>query len=110
MIVYANLHILQYIGKWPLSEEGAILPHSPHFAKRREEKYVKAVPRSAESLGSEFAIVKASLPISLRIIKGTETCYEKITTKIMEIFTIKLFAKIIKEQIFTSLLIIFTVI
>ena len=37
-------------------------------------------------------------------------CSEKISTKNKEFFTIKHFGKIIKEQIFTSLLIIFTLI
>ena len=61
-------------------------------------------------MNAAFAIVKAARRESLGIIKKTETCSVKISTKIKEIFTLKHFGKIIKEQIFTSLLIIFTLI
>ena len=61
-------------------------------------------------MNAAFAIVKAVRRESLGIIKKAETCSEKNSTKNKEIFTLKHFGKIIKEQIFTSLLIIFTLI
>ena len=61
-------------------------------------------------MNAAFAIVKVVRRESLGIIKKAETCSVKISTKSKEIFTLKHFGKIIKEQIFTSLLIIFTLI
>ena len=75
----------------------------------KSSKLVNAVSLPAQSVDFAFAIVKATRRESLGIIKKTEICFEKISTKNKEIFTIKHFGKIIKEQIFTSLLIIFTI-
>ncbi len=61
-------------------------------------------------MNAAFAIVKAARRKSLGIIKKAGTCSVKISTKSKEIFTLKHFGKIIKEQIFTSLLKIFTLI
>ena len=47
---------------------------------------------------------------NLGIIKTEEICSEKIPADFKEFFTIKHIGKIIKEQIFTGLLIIFTLI
>ena len=71
---------------------------------------VKAASLSAQSVRGAFAIVKATWREDLRIIKERKICSEKISTKNKEIFTILHLVKIISEQIFTSLLIIFTVI
>ena len=76
----------------------------------RKANLVNAVPRSAQSVHFEFAIVKAARRESLGIIKEAEICSEKISTKIKVISTFKHIVKTIKEQIFTILLIIFTVI
>ena len=65
---------------------------------------------SAQSLDGAFAIVKARLLESLGIIKTVEISSEKNATKIIEIFTFKYIVKTIKEQIFTGLLILFTLI
>ena len=46
-------------------------------------------------MNAAFAIVKAARRESLGIIKKTETCSVKISTKIKEIFTFKHFGKII---------------
>ena len=75
-----------------------------------KSKPVNAALLSAQSVDGAFAIVKARLLESLGIIKTTKICSEKNTTKSMEIFTFKHIVKTIKEIIFTSLLIIFTVI
>ena len=71
---------------------------------------VKAASLSAQSVRGAFAIVKATWREDLGIIKEREICSEKISTKNKEIFAIKHLVKIISEQIFTGLLIIFTVI
>ena len=57
-----------------------------------------------------FAIVKVARREDLGIIKERKIYSEKNSSKIKEIFTFKHIVKIIKEQIFTGLLIIFTVI
>ena len=67
----------------------------------RKANLVNAVPRSAQSVHFEFAIVKAARRESLGIIKTTDICSEKNSTKSKDIFTIKHIAKTIKEQIFT---------
>ena len=73
-------------------------------------KLVNAVLLSAQSVEGAFAIVKAARRKDLEIIKERKICSEKNSAKIKEIFTFKHIGKIIKEQIFTGLLIIFTVI
>ena len=77
---------------------------------RGNAKLVNAAPLSAQSVHGTFAIVKAARRESLGIIKIADICSEKNAMKIMDFFTFKHFGKTIKEQIFTSLLIIFTVI
>ena len=76
----------------------------------RKANLVNAVPRSAQIVDFAFAFVKASSLKSLGIIKTAEICSEKNSADFKEIFTIKHIGKIIKEQIFTGLLIIFTII
>ena len=90
---------------------------SPRFSGGRDwlnegerKNLVKAASLSAQSVRGAFAIVKATWREDLRIIKERKICSEKISTKNKEIFAIKHLGKIIKEQIFTGLLIIFTVI
>ena len=68
---------------------------------RREAKLVNAASLPAQSVNRAFAIVKAARRESLGIIKTTDICSEKNSTKSKEIFTIKHIAKTIKEQIFT---------
>ena len=65
---------------------------------------------SAQSVEGAFAIVKAARRKDLGIIKERKICSEKNSSKIKEFLTLKHIVKIIKEQIFTGLLIIFTVI
>ena len=60
-------------------------------------------------MNGAFAIVKAARRKDLGIIKTMEICSERIRMILMKNFTIKHIGKIIKEQIFTSLLIIFTI-
>ena len=60
-------------------------------------------------MNGAFAIVKAARRKDLGIIKKRKICSERIRMILMKNFTIKHFGKIIKEQIFTSLLIIFTI-
>ena len=74
------------------------------------ENLVNASPLSAQSVEGAFVIVKAARRKDLEIIKERKICSEKKSSKIKEIFTLKHIGKIIKEQIFTGLLIIFTVI
>ena len=74
------------------------------------ENLVNASSRSAQSVEGAFAIVKATWREDLGIIKEREICSVQIPMKSKEIFTFKHLGKIIKEQIFTRLLIIFTVI
>ena len=71
---------------------------------------VKAASLSAQSVRGAFAIVKAARREDLGIIKKREICSKKFLTNLKEIFAIKHLVKIISEQIFTGLLIIFTVI
>ena len=79
-------------------------------APARKAKLVNASSLSAQGVNGAFAIVKAARRKSLGIIKTMEICSERIRMILMKNFTIKHFGKIIKEQIFTPLLIIFTVI
>ena len=75
----------------------------------KSPKLVNAVLLSAQSMDFAFAIVKATRRESLGIIKKTEICSLKISMKSEKIITFKYLVKTIKEQIFTSLLIIFTI-
>ena len=72
-------------------------------------KLVNAASPPAQRVKTAFAIVKAARRKSLGIIKTMEICSERIRMILMKNFTIKHFGEIIKEQIFTSLLIIFTI-
>ena len=90
---------------------------APRFSGGRDwlnggerKNLVKAASRSAQSVRGAFAIVKATWREDLGIIKEREICSEQIPMKSKKIFTFKHLGKIIKEQIFTGLLIIFTVI
>ena len=90
---------------------------APRFSGGRDwlnggerKNLVKAASRSAQSVRGAFAIVKATWREDLGIIKEREICSEQIPMKSKKIFTFKHLGKIIKEQIFTRLLIIFTVI
>ena len=76
----------------------------------RKANLVNAVPHSAQRVDFAFAIVKERLLENLGIIRAAEICSEQISMKSKEMFTIKHIGKIIKEQIFTGLLIIFTLI
>ena len=71
---------------------------------------VKAASLSAQSVRGAFAIVKATWREDLGIIKERRICSVQIPMKSKKIFTFKHLVKIISEQIFTGLLIIFTVI
>ena len=71
---------------------------------------VNASLLTAQSVEGAFAIVKATWREDLGIIKKREICSVQIPMKSKKIFTFKHLGKIIKEQIFTGLLIIFTVI
>ena len=71
---------------------------------------VKAASLSAQSVRGAFAIVKAMGREDLGIIKERRICSVQIPMKSKKIFTFKHLVKIISEQIFTLLLIIFTVI
>ena len=73
-------------------------------------KLVNATQLSAQSVNRAFAIVKAMQHEDLEIIKTKKICSEKNSAKSMRIFTFKHIGKTIKGQIFTGLLIIFTVI
>ena len=64
----------------------------------------------AESVRGAFAIVKTERRASLGIIKTTGISSLKIYENLEEMFAFKHFAKTIKEQILTVLLIIFTLI
>ena len=75
----------------------------------KSPKLVNAVSLPAQSVDFAFAIVKATRLESLGIIKKTEICSLKISMKSEKIITFKHLVKTIKEQIFTSLLIIFTI-
>ena len=78
-------------------------------APARKAKLVNASSLSAQSVNRAFAIVKAARRKSLGIIKTMEICSLKISMKSEKIITFKYIVKTIKEQIFTSLLIIFTI-
>ena len=81
------------------------------WLNRGERKnLVKTASLSAQSVRGAFAIVKAMGREDLGIIKERRICSVQIPMKSKEIFTFKHLGKIIKEQIFTRLLIIFTVI
>ena len=86
-------------------------PYLPCVAAllRIKVKLVNAVLLSAQRVNGVFAIVKAARREDLGIIKEREICSEKNSSKIKEFLTLKHIGKIIKEQIFTGLLIIFTV-
>ena len=75
----------------------------------KSPKLVNAVSIPAQSVDFAFAIVKATRLESLGIIKKTEICSLKISMKSEKIITFKHLVKTIKEQIFTGLLIIFTI-
>ena len=75
----------------------------------KSPKLVNAVLLSAQSVDFAFAIVKATRRESLGIIKKTEICFLKISMKSEKIITFEHLVKTIKEQIFTGLLIIFTI-
>ena len=77
---------------------------------RERKNLVKAASLSAQSVRGAFAIVKAMGREDLGIIKERRICSVQIPMKSKKIFTFKHLGKIIKEQIFTGLLIIFTVI
>ena len=78
-------------------------------APARKAKLVNAALRSAQGVNGAFAIVKAARRKDLGIIKKRKICSERIRMILMKNFTIKHFGEIIKEQIFTGLLIIFTI-
>ena len=75
----------------------------------KSSKLVNVVPLPAQSVDFAFAIVKATRRESLGIIKKTEICSLKISMKSEKIINFEHFVKTIKEQIFTGLLIIFTI-
>ena len=75
----------------------------------RNPKLVNAFSLSAQSVEGAFAIVKAMRRESLGIIKIMDICSEKISMKSEKIITSKHIVKTIKGQIFTGLLIIFTI-
>ena len=77
---------------------------------RERKNFVKAASLSAQRVRGAFAIVKAMGREDLGIIKKRRICSEKFLANLKEIFAIKHLVKIISEQIFTGLLIIFTVI
>ena len=74
----------------------------------RKKNLVNASSRSAQSVEGAFAIVKAMRREDLGIIKEREFCSGQISMKTKKMFAIKHLVKIISEQIFTGLLIIFT--
>ena len=76
----------------------------------KRKNLVKAASLSAQSVRGAFAIVKATWREDLRIIKKRRICSVQIPMKSKKIFTFKHLVKIISEQVFTLLLIIFTVI
>ena len=84
-----------------------------HIAERSQSskkvKLVNAFLPSAQSVELAFAIIKTERREDLGIIKTMGICSIKILTKSKRFFTIKHIGKIIKEQIFTGLLIIFTI-
>ena len=75
----------------------------------KSSKLVNVVPLPAQSVDFAFAIVKATRRESLGIIKIMDICSEKFSMKSEKIITFKHIVKTIKEQIFTGLLIIFTI-
>ena len=85
-------------------------PQSSSTSSMGNAKLVNATQLSAQSVRGAFAIVKAMQHEDLEIIKTKKICYEKNSAKSMRIFTFKHIGKTIKGQIFTGLLIIFTVI
>ena len=76
----------------------------------RKKNLVNASLLTAQSVRGAFAIVKATWREDLGIIKKRKICPKKFLTNLKEIFAIKHLVKIISEQIFTGLLIIFTLI
>ena len=85
-------------------------PFAPFVEKPENTNILNAAPRPAQRVSGAFTIVKAARRESLGIIKKREICPEKKNTEIKGVFTKKHIVKIIKEQIFPPLLIIFTVI
>ena len=81
----------------------------PKQAPAIQAKLVNAALRSAQGVNGAFAIVKAVRRKDLGIIKKRKICSERIRMILMKNFKIKHFGEIIKEQICTSLLIIFTI-
>ena len=73
-------------------------------------KPVNAAPLSAQRVDFAFAIVKVTWRVDLGIIKEGQICSVKKSAKIQKMVALKHLVKTIKEQIFTLLLIIFTVI
>ena len=73
-------------------------------------KLVNAVLLSAQRVNGAFAIVKAARREDLGIIKDGKICSVKKSAKIQKMYALKHLVITIKEQIFTLLLIIFTVI
>ncbi|MGM9692661.1 MAG: hypothetical protein ACI3X6_05555 [Alloprevotella sp.] len=103
-----------YRGRFPMHSAGLAggkqrAPAPLLFLNRRKAKLVNSVSLSAQGVDGAFAIVKAARRESLGIIKTTKICSGKKSMKIKEIFTFKHIVKTIKEQIFTLLLIIFTI-
>ena len=78
--------------------------------ERKNSKLVNAASRPAQRVKTAFAIVKAARRKDLWIIKKADICSEKISTETEENSTFKHIVKIIPKQIFTSMLIIFTLI
>ena len=73
-------------------------------------KPVNAAQLSAQRVDFAFAIVKATWREDLGIIKDGKICSVKKSANIQKMFALKHLVITIKEQIFTLLLIIFTVI
>ena len=74
------------------------------------KKPVNAAQLSAQRVDFAFAIVKVARRKDLGIIKEGKICSVKKSANIQKMFALKHLVITIKEQIFTLLLIIFTVI
>ena len=79
------------------------------FLDRRRVKHVNAVSRFAQRDYAAFAIVKVARRGDLGIIKTLGILLFQKNSKIKGMFAFKHIGKITKEQIFTGLLIIFTI-
>ena len=75
----------------------------------KNPKLVNAFSLPAQSVEGAFAIIKSARRESLGIIKIMDICSEKFSMKSDKIFTSKHIVKTFKEQIFTGLLIIFSI-